>query len=78
MIRLIKEETKVAKKGKNARVVIKVNSLIDPDAIQSLYEASQAGVKVDLVVRGICGLVPGVKGVERKYNGTQFTREVVS
>ena len=63
MIRLIKEETKFAKKGKNARVVIKVNSLIDPDAIQSLYEASQAGVKVDLVVRGICGLVPGVKGL---------------
>ena len=63
MIRLIKEETKVAKKGKDARIVIKVNSLIDPEAIQSLYEASQAGVKVDLVVRGICGLVPGVKGL---------------
>jgi polyphosphate kinase len=63
MIRLIKEETKFAKKGKEARIVIKVNSLIDPDAIQSLYEASKAGVKVDLVVRGICGLVPGVKGL---------------
>jgi polyphosphate kinase len=63
MIRLIKEETKVAKKGKEARIVIKVNSLIDPEAIQSLYEASKAGVKVDLVVRGICGLVPGVKGL---------------
>jgi len=63
MIRLIKEETHAAKKGKDARIVIKVNSLIDPDAIQSLYEASKAGVKVDLVVRGICGLVPGVKGL---------------
>jgi polyphosphate kinase len=63
MICLIKEETSAAKKGKDARIVIKVNSLIDPDAIQSLYEASQAGVKVDLVVRGICGLVPGVKGL---------------
>jgi polyphosphate kinase len=61
MIRLIKEETRASKKGKDARIVIKVNSLIDPEAIQSLYEASQAGVKVDLVVRGICGLVPGVK-----------------
>ena len=59
MIRLIKEETAAAKKGKIARIVLKVNSLIDPDAIQSLYEASQAGVKVDLIVRGICGLVPG-------------------
>jgi len=63
MIRLIKEETRAAKKGKDARIVIKVNSLIDPEAIQSLYAASQAGVKVDLVVRGICGLVPGVKGL---------------
>ena len=63
MIRLIREETRAAKKGKGARIVIKVNSLIDPDAIQSLYEASKAGVKVDLVVRGICGLVPGVKGL---------------
>ena len=43
MIRLIKEETSAAKRGKDARVVIKVNSLIDPDAIQCLYEASQAG-----------------------------------
>ena len=68
MIRLIKEETAAAKKGKNARIVLKVNSLIDPDAIQSLYEASQAGVKVDLIVRGICGLVPGVKGLSEKIN----------
>jgi polyphosphate kinase len=66
MMRLIKEETRAAKKGKDARIVIKVNSLIDPDAIQSLYEASQSGVKVDLVVRGICGLVPGVKGLSDK------------
>jgi polyphosphate kinase len=66
MIRMIKEETRTAKKGKDARIVIKVNSLIDPEAIQSLYEASQAGVKVELVVRGICGLVPGVKGLSDK------------
>ena len=63
MIRLIHEETTAAKKGKTARIVIKVNSLIDPDAIQSLYTASQAGVKVELIVRGICGLVPGIKGL---------------
>ena len=63
MIRLIREEAAVAQKGKDARIVIKVNSLVDPDAIQELYLASQAGVKVDLVVRGICGLVPGVKGL---------------
>ena len=63
MIRMIEEETKAAKAGKTARILIKVNSLIDPDAIQAMYGASQAGVKVDLVIRGICGLVPGVKGL---------------
>ena len=63
MIRKIQHESKMASSGKEARIIIKVNSLIDPEIIQSLYEASQAGVKVDLIVRGICGLVPGVKGL---------------
>ena len=63
MIRKIQHESKIARSGKEARIIIKVNSLIDPEIIQSLYEASQAGVKVDLIVRGICGLVPGVRGL---------------
>jgi polyphosphate kinase len=63
MMRLIEQEAVVAKKGRTARILIKVNSLIDPEAIQAMYAASKAGVKVDLVVRGICGLVPGVKGL---------------
>ena len=63
MMRKIQHESKMASSGKEARIIIKVNSLIDPEIIQSLYEASQAGVKVDLIVRGICGLVPGVKGL---------------
>jgi polyphosphate kinase len=63
MIRMIQEEGEAAKKGKVARILIKVNSLVDPEAIQAMYAASKAGVKVDLVVRGICGLVPGVKGL---------------
>ncbi len=63
MIRKITEEGGAAKAGKSARILIKVNSLIDPEAIEALYAASQAGAKVDLVVRGICGLVPGVKGL---------------
>ena len=63
MVRLIGEEIKAAKAGKDARIVIKVNSLIDPECIDELYKASQAGVRVDLIVRGICGIVPGVKGL---------------
>ena len=63
IIRKIHHESKVAEAGKDARIIIKVNSLIDPEVIKSLYLASQSGVKVDLVVRGICGLVPGVKGL---------------
>ena len=63
MIQKIHHESKVAKAGKDARIIIKVNSLIDPEVIKSLYLASQSGVKIDLIVRGICGLVPGVKGL---------------
>ncbi|MBL6827794.1 MAG: polyphosphate kinase 1 [Opitutales bacterium] len=63
MIRKIQHESKMASSGKESRIIIKVNSLIDREIIQSLYTASQAGVKVDLIVRGICGLVPGVKGL---------------
>ena len=63
MLLKIEQESKMAKAGKEAWIIIKVNSLIDPEIIQALYKASQAGVKIDLIVRGICGLVPGVKGL---------------
>ena len=63
MIHKIQHESNVAKNGKDAHVIIKVNSLIDPEIIKSLYSASQSGVQVDLIVRGICGLVPGIKGL---------------
>jgi polyphosphate kinase len=63
MMQKIQHESMMAKRGKETRIIIKVNSLIDPQIIQLLYEASQAGVKVDLIVRGICGLIPGVKGL---------------
>jgi polyphosphate kinase len=63
MIALIGREAEHCRKGKSGRIVAKMNALVDPQIIETLYEASQAGVQIDLIVRGICCLRPGVKGV---------------
>ncbi len=63
MLDKIERETQAAAKGEKASIMIKVNSLTDTQLIQSLYRASIAGVQVDLVVRGMCRLRPGVAGV---------------
>ena len=60
---LIQREIDHAKNGAEARLIIKVNALVDLQIIRLLYQASQAGVKVDLLVRGICCLKPGIKGI---------------
>ena len=60
---LIDREVEFARQGKPAYVIAKMNSLIDKDIIIKLYEASSQGVKIDLIVRGICGLKPGIPGV---------------
>lgn len=60
---MIKQETDNAKQGKTARIIFKMNGLTEPSIIEALYEASQAGVKVDLIVRGMCCLRPGIQFV---------------
>jgi polyphosphate kinase len=59
----VDHEIRWAKAGKKAGIFIKLNSLVDTELINKLYQASQAGVKIRLIIRGICCLVPGVKGL---------------
>ena len=59
---LIANEIKNANEGKDAWMILKMNSFVDKEMIEKLYEASNAGVKIKLIVRGICSLVPGIKG----------------
>ncbi|HTQ98701.1 MAG TPA: polyphosphate kinase 1 [Candidatus Acidoferrum sp.] len=63
MLALIDAETERAQGGGEGRIIAKMNALVDVQVIQALYRASQAGVKIDLIVRGVCGLRPGIKGV---------------
>jgi len=62
-LKAIQTEAKNAREGKKARIIAKMNALLEPEIIAALYEASQAGVKIDLIVRGVCALRPGIAGV---------------
>jgi polyphosphate kinase len=63
LLAAIVDETKAAKAGKKAVIMCKVNALLSHSIIEALYAASQAGVKIELIVRGVCALRPGVKGL---------------
>jgi len=63
LIEMIQTEAENAKQDKPARIIAKINSLVDKNIIQELYRASQAGVKIDLIIRGVCRLRPGLEGI---------------
>ena len=63
VVAAIRNEARLAREGKPSRIIAKMNALLEPEVIEELYAASQAGVPVDLIVRGVCALRPGVPGL---------------
>jgi polyphosphate kinase len=68
-LKLLSQEIRNAKEGKPAWVIIKLNNLVDETIIKKLYKASQAGVKIQLIIRGICVLQPGIRGLSENIRG---------
>jgi len=65
LLKAIAQETQIAKSGKPAKIIAKMNALLEQDIIEALYTASQAGVKIELIVRGVCALIPGIAGISQ-------------
>jgi polyphosphate kinase len=63
MIEMIEKEAAFERAGKGGRIIAKINGLLEPKVVQAIYRASQAGVKIDLICRGICALRPGIPGI---------------
>ena len=74
LLDMIEEEIRHAKRGEEAYIGVKMNSLTDKKLMDKLIEASQAGVEIELIVRGICCLIPGVEGYTEKHPGHQYCR----
>jgi len=70
VLQSIQKEMQLAQSGKRGHIIAKMNALLEPEIISALYEASKAGVKIDLIVRGVCALRPGVKGLSENINVT--------
>jgi polyphosphate kinase len=68
MVEFIEREAAIARSGKPARIIAKMNALTEVNVIKALYDASCAGVKIDLIVRGVCALRPGIVGVSENIN----------
>src|SRR6185312_5154265 len=63
LLKYMGREIKNAKEGKEAYIIVKLNSIVDPEMVKKLYHASEAGVKIKLIVRGSCSVMAGIKGV---------------
>lgn len=72
MILHINNEIKNAKAGKPAYMILKMNNLVDMELIKKLYQASKAGVKINMIVRGVCSLIPGIKGISENIEAVSI------
>jgi len=63
VVQAIKDEAEIARAGRKGRIIVKVNALLEPETIEALYEASRAGVEIDVIARSVCALKPGVAGL---------------
>ncbi len=66
VVAAIREEADIARAGRRARIIVKVNALLEPETIEALYDASRAGVEIDVIARSVCALKPGVPGLSEK------------